>query len=191
MRRYWLAILIPGVLLTSVVKADGGSLSGETTCGVTDAQQGCVLKRSPKDVLRALRLKNAVLNGDMTEDEAKKQAPQLYDVPPSFAPNDNPQELSPEQDQARRRFWREQRRRSLNQSPFDPVPNDADYPGGTPPGYGPEDNRPEPPLRSFNPPSAPAYLPDSGRSQPGPGWHRRHWWREHAHITPPRPPAPL
>jgi hypothetical protein len=100
-------------MLSSAAWAESGN-SDRNNCNGNGYQQGCGSEaRSTDDMLRALRLRNAVQNGDMTEDEARKQAARRHgggffpSIPHSNAVHGD--EIAPD-----RRFWREQRRQTLN-----------------------------------------------------------------------------
>jgi hypothetical protein len=116
LKQYGLAILSSGVFLVSAAYADADDAPGDNGGHASEAHlaPASSARPSPDDAMRNLLLQNAIQNGDLTEDEAKKLAPRLFHripVPPAGnRPADKPGN----------RFWRDQRRQTMQPPPSDP-----------------------------------------------------------------------
>jgi len=117
MKRYGQGMLLAVLLAPWAVAAD---LPVAKQCLCTDAVQSCsTRKQLPNNRLRALRIQDAVRNGDMTADEARRLAENpAEDFPLSFEPHQGHADRPDSPGKAERRFWREQRRRSLHPAPL-------------------------------------------------------------------------
>jgi len=112
MKRYWLVILSVFVAHSAWAQAD--DLTSDKTCTAIESASSCVPgKRPANNTLRGLRLHDAVQNGDLSLEEARRLAAYPNDgtppPPPQFEHADQPRDHG----KSERRFWRDQRRKAL------------------------------------------------------------------------------
>lgn len=111
-RGWWIACLLA---LSQMTWAAVDEPATDRPCKTLDGVPVCSThKHAPSKSLRELRLQDAVLNGDLTQEEARRAAasPQEGMPPPPPAHLDGAS-LTPEAAKGDRRFWRERRRQTL------------------------------------------------------------------------------
>jgi hypothetical protein len=110
--------MLLGILQAPWAGAEG--LPSGTPCHCADTAVPCgAHKPVEKTRLRALRLQDAVRNGDLTADEARRLADNpAEEFPHTLEPHASHTDRPDIPGKPERRFWREQRRRALHPAPL-------------------------------------------------------------------------